>query len=64
MCGGGGKAPKPAPRLPQAPVMPLVDSSEGGRDSKRRQRTATILTSGQGADQTAPTGTGQKTTLG
>lgn len=64
MCGGGGKAPKPAPRLPQAPTMPVMDSSNGGRESRRRQRTATILTSNQGAEQTAPTGTGQKTILG
>jgi hypothetical protein len=63
MC-GGGNAPKPAPRLPQAPVMPVLDSSSTGRESRRRQRTATILTSNQGADQTAPVGTGQKTTLG
>lgn len=63
MC-GGGKAPKPAPQLPQAPVMPLVDGSDVGRESKRRQRTATILTSNQGAAQTAPLGAGQKTTLG
>lgn len=64
MCGGGGSAPRPAPQLPQAPVMPLLTGSDAGRESKRRQRTATILTSNQGADQTAPLGSGQKNTLG
>lgn len=66
MC-GGGRAPRPAAQLPEAPTPPAQSSEEGTRDRDRRRRaasggTGTILTSSSGVQSSAPTQ--QKTLLG
>lgn len=65
MCfGGSPNAPAEAPRLPQAPVSPVISSLSAGTQEKRRRASSTILTSNQGATDTVTTGTGTKTLLG
>lgn len=67
MCGGGGRAPRPAAQLPEAPVPPAQSAEQGTRDRDRRRRaaaggTGTILTGSGGVQTQAPTQ--QKTLLG
>lgn len=70
MCGGAPSAPKPPPRLAEAPVPPPVRSGETQADVDARRRRAasgtglsgTILTGPTGAQASAPTS--QKTLLG
>lgn len=65
MCmGGSQKAPAPAPRLPEAPVMVDQSGLSMASAAKRRRASSTILTSAQGATDTVATGTGTKTLLG
>lgn len=65
MC-GGGSAPMPQAQLPQAPVAPDTGAARSGGNQQRRRQAAsaggTILTSGQGVTNAAPTAT--KTLLG
>lgn len=64
MC-GGGRAPKPQPMLPQAPVAPDVGASQADSVNKKKQRQTaggTILTSSQGVTNGAATS--EKTLLG
>lgn len=66
MCGGGG-SPRPAPRLPEAPVAPSQSNEVSARDKDRRRRAAsggqgTILTSSSGVTDNAATQ--NKTLLG
>lgn len=63
MC-GGGSAPPPQAKLPQAPRTPDAGSARsGGTDTRRRmQAGGTILTGGQGVTDGASTTT--KTLLG
>jgi len=66
MC-GGGRAPRPAPQLPEAPTPPSQSTEEATRDRDRRRKaaaggTGTILTSSSGVQTNAPTQ--QKTLLG
>ncbi len=69
MC-GGGRAPRPAAQLPEAPTPPAQSNEATTRDRDRRRRAAA---SGQGAGGTILTGSGgvteqaatqQKTLLG
>ena len=67
MCGGGGRAPRPAPQLPEAPTPPAQSTEQATRDQDRRRRAAaggsgTILTSSSGVQNQAATQ--QKTLLG
>jgi len=65
MCmGGSPKAPAAAPRLPEAPVMAEQSGLSMASAAKRRRASSTILTTTQGATDTATTGTGVKTLLG
>jgi hypothetical protein len=65
MCGGGGgKAPRQQPRLPEAPQAPDPNTSERQRDrnGQRRRAGGTVLTSSQGV--TTLGATSEKTLLG
>jgi hypothetical protein len=63
MC--GGSRPKPAAKLPEAPVAPMTDSATAGANGRKRRaatNSGTILTSSAGVMNNAPVG--QKTLLG
>jgi|TARA_R110000868_G_scaffold174088_3_gene410560 hypothetical protein len=61
VCGGGrSPAPAPPPAPVKAPASPLIRSQYDG--SKKRKRTAGILTSAEGVLGTAPVN--KKTLLG
>ena len=67
MCGGGGGPKRPA-RVPEAPVAPTVESTNGARLDSRRRRKATgqgntsnVLSSARGTNGGATT---QATLLG
>lgn len=69
MCTSRPKAPKPPPRLPEAPMLPQTGPTEGASGDDRRRRIAagqgaagTILTSSRGL--TSPAQTQRKTLLG